>query len=77
MPCARLGELNFRKRTAYPGIVLVTAGLACAAIFSAAAHDTGLSTATLSLGPNKLEAVLVFSRADAGLLAELDRNHDG
>lgn len=41
------------------------------------AHDPGLSTATLQLKPTRLEAVLVFSVADAAQIVELDKNHDG
>ena len=41
------------------------------------AHDPGLSTATVRLEAGKLEAVLVFSRVDAGELVDLDKNRDG
>jgi hypothetical protein len=41
------------------------------------AHDPGLSTATLRLDTNKLEAVLVFSIVDAKELVDLDKNQDG
>src|SRR5258707_582312 len=41
------------------------------------AHDPGLSTATLQLDTNKLEAVLVFSVVDTAQIVDLDKNHDG
>lgn len=41
------------------------------------AHTPGLSTAAVSIHPDRLEATLVFSTADAGTLVELDRNQDG
>lgn len=41
------------------------------------AHDPGLSTATVRLGEDKLEAVLVFSVVDANQIVELDKNSDG
>src|SRR5439155_25348835 len=41
------------------------------------AHDPGLSTASVRLEADKLEAVLVFSVVDAGQLVELDKNRDG
>jgi len=41
------------------------------------AHDPGLSTATIQLKPDKLEAVLVFSVADAAQIVDLDTDHDG
>jgi hydrogenase/urease accessory protein HupE len=41
------------------------------------AHDPGLSTATIRLGTNHIEATLGFSIVDAGDIVELDRNHDG
>ena len=41
------------------------------------AHDPGLSTATLRLETDKLEAVLVFSVVDAGEIVDLDKNRDG
>jgi hydrogenase/urease accessory protein HupE len=44
---------------------------------SAKAHDPGLSTATLQLGTNRLDAVLVYSFLDAGQIVEMDKDHDG
>src|SRR5437016_5241527 len=41
------------------------------------AHDSGLSTATVRLQRDRLEAVLVFSLRDAALLADLDKDRDG
>src|SRR5262245_56134823 len=41
------------------------------------AHDPGLSTATLRLDTNRLEAVLVFSIVDAKELVDLDKDQDG
>jgi hypothetical protein len=40
-------------------------------------HDPGLSTATLRLDTNRLEAVLVFSIVDTKELVDLDKNQDG
>ena len=41
------------------------------------AHDPGLSTATVSLGPDKLEAVLVLSVRDLAPLVILDKDRNG
>jgi hydrogenase/urease accessory protein HupE len=41
------------------------------------AHDVGLSSATVQLHANRLEAVLTFAVREAALLAPLDANHDG
>ncbi|MSU45863.1 MAG: HupE/UreJ family protein [Lacunisphaera sp.] len=41
------------------------------------AHDPGLSTATVRLFPDKLEAILTFALKDANELAGLDTNNDG
>jgi len=41
------------------------------------AHDPGLSTATLRLDTNRLEAVLVFSVVDTKEIVDLDKNQDG
>jgi len=41
------------------------------------AHDPGLSTATVTLGTNKLDATLVFSTVDTHELVEVDKNRDG
>src|SRR6266481_5535737 len=43
----------------------------------ARAHDPGLSTATMQLETNRLEAVLVFSLLDAAQIVEMDKDHDG
>src|SRR5712691_9680521 len=43
----------------------------------ARAHDPGLSTATMQLDTNKLEAVLVFSLLDAAQIVEMDKDHNG
>jgi hypothetical protein len=48
--------------------------MACLGAF---AHDPGLSTATLRLDTNRLEAVLVFSIIDTKELVDLDKNQDG
>src|SRR2546421_11637585 len=56
--------------------VCLVAGLALAPV-ALHAHDPGLSTATLQLESNKLEAVLGFSVADAGEIVELDKDRDG
>jgi len=41
------------------------------------AHDPGLSTATVVLGPNKIEATLGFSMVDAGQIVASDQNRVG
>jgi hydrogenase/urease accessory protein HupE len=41
------------------------------------AHDPGLSTATITLHENKLQAVLGFSIVDAAQIVELDKDADG
>ena len=41
------------------------------------AHDPGLSTATLKVFPDRLEAEVIFARADIEALVPLDVNHDG
>jgi hydrogenase/urease accessory protein HupE len=43
----------------------------------ASAHDPGLSTATLQLKPDKLEAVLLFSPADAEQIITSDQKRAG
>lgn len=41
------------------------------------AHDPGLSTATVRLRPERLEAALVLSVKDAGEIVDMDRDRDG
>jgi hypothetical protein len=55
-------------------LMFIATLMACA---SAVAHDPGLSTATLRLDTNRLEAVLVFSVVDTKELVDLDGNQDG
>ena len=55
-------------------LTFIAALMACACAF---AHDPGLSTATLRLDTNRLEAVLVFSIVDTKELVDLDKNQDG
>jgi hydrogenase/urease accessory protein HupE len=43
----------------------------------ARAHDPGLSTATLKVFPDRLEAEVIFARGDVETLVLLDANHDG
>jgi hydrogenase/urease accessory protein HupE len=43
----------------------------------AMAHDPGLSTATVLLGPDKIEAVLVFAGADAAQIVEIEKDAGG
>jgi hydrogenase/urease accessory protein HupE len=47
------------------------------ALTRAIAHDPGLSSATVRLFPDKLEAQLTFALMDADELAGLDSNNDG
>jgi len=57
----------------FPLWLLLFAGLARPAL----AHDPGLSSATVRLFPDKLEAILTFALKDADELAGLDTNNDG
>src|SRR6266704_1373417 len=57
------------------GIVFLA--LSCLGTPFARAHDPGLSTATMQLETNKLQAVLVFSLLDAAQIVEMDKDHDG
>jgi hypothetical protein len=57
----------------FPRWLLLFAGLAHPAF----AHDPGLSSATVRLFPDKLEAILTFALKDADELASLDANNDG
>ena len=41
------------------------------------AHDPGLSTVTVRLHPDHLEAVITFAIKDAGQIQDLDTNNDG
>ena len=43
----------------------------------ARAHDPGLSTAALKVFPDRLEAEVIFARADIEALVPIDVNHDG
>ena len=40
-------------------------------------HDPGLSTAALKIYPDRLEAEMIFARADIEALVPLDASHDG
>ena len=62
---------SFRLRALY--VALVWLGIA-RPVF---AHDPGLSTATVRLQKDRLDAVLVFSLRDAGQLMNLDEDSDG
>jgi len=53
------------------------AGLWLGAQCAAQAHAPGLSTATLRVEPERLEATLVFSITDAGQLVDLPKNREG
>jgi hypothetical protein len=59
--------------------ILTICLIACLALSSATvlAHDPGLSTATVRLETDKLEAVLVFSVVDVGEIVDLDKDRDG
>src|SRR5690242_261620 len=63
--------LPFAIRALLPALMLV---LATRVAF---AHTPGLSTATVRLEADRMEAVLVFSTVDAGELVDLDKNRDG
>ena len=43
----------------------------------ARAHDPGLSTAAVKVFPDRLEAEVIFARADIEALVPIDLNHDG
>ncbi len=51
--------------------------LLASSVLPALAHDPGLSSATVRLFPDKLEANLTFALRDADELASLDRDRDG
>ena len=53
------------------------AALFISAASLAHAHDPGLSTAALKIFPDRLEAEVIFARADIEALAQLDNDHDG
>ena len=61
-PCAWLGWLT--------ALFITVASLA-------RAHDPGLSTAALKIFPDRLDAEVIFARADIEALEPLDANHDG
>ena len=56
-------------------VLLAVLWLGCAG--AALAHDPGLSTATVRLHPEKLEAVITFALRDAAELGDLDLDNDG
>jgi hydrogenase/urease accessory protein HupE len=41
------------------------------------AHDPGLSTAAVKIFPDRIDAEVIFARADVEALVPLDANHDG
>ena len=83
-PCRRVaaGTLlpSFRFSPALISLAAVKWFLCCFAgliVAAAYAHDPGLSTATLRLQTDKLDAVLVFSIVDVKEIVELDKDQDG
>jgi hydrogenase/urease accessory protein HupE len=58
-------------------LVLALAALCLASGGRALAHDPGLSSATVLLDTNKLEAVLVFALLDAAQIVEIDKDANG
>ncbi len=58
-------------------LVLCLAALWLANVGAALAHDPGLSSATVQLDTNKLEAVLVFALLDAAQIVEIDKDGNG
>jgi len=58
-------------------LILALAGLWLASSGPAFAHDPGLSSATVQLDTNKLEAVLVFALLDAAQIVEIDKDNNG
>jgi len=73
--CIRSGGRSFTV-SRFSRRVLLLLGF-CFWVANVHAHDPGLSTATVRLAENKLEAVLVFSVVDANQIVELDKNSDG
>ena len=65
------------RRVRITGKILLLQVVWALGTMSVFAHDPGLSTATIQIKSNKLEAVLTFSLVDAAQIAELDKNHDG
>jgi hydrogenase/urease accessory protein HupE len=58
-------------------VLLATGLLSLAVARTVLAHDPGLSTATLRLTPNGLNATLTFALGDIASLVPLDENLDG
>jgi hydrogenase/urease accessory protein HupE len=68
--------MSSRKIFCLKARAILLAGV-LAVTFAAHAHDPGLSTATFQLEPDKVEAVLVLSPADAGTILNLDKIRNG
>ena len=64
------GKVHLRGGCVWLATILIVASLA-------RAHDPGLSTATLQVFPDYLQAEMIFARADIEALVPLDVNHDG
>ena len=64
------GKVHLRGGCVWLATIFIVASLA-------RAHDPGLSTAHLKVFPDRLEAEVIFARADIEALVPLDRNHDG
>lgn len=75
----RLGGSNMVMRAKYHPCC--SAGWLAALFISVAgfaqAHDPGLSTASVKIFPDRLDAEVIFARADIEALAPPDANHDG
>jgi len=63
--------LNHLTRQILTGLLIVCG------MQAAQAHDPGLSTATIKLQADRIEAVLGFSIVDTGELVDLDKDRDG
>src|SRR5439155_1400487 len=77
---SRLEPCLFRFLCTFISLFAVKWFLCCLAwliVVAAYAHDPGLSTATLRLETDRLDAVLVFSIVDTKEIVELDKDQDG
>jgi hydrogenase/urease accessory protein HupE len=78
LPATRLlfsPTVRFRRN--YSVICFLFFFLVLGRVLPALAHDPGLSTATIKLYTNRLDAVLGFSRVDVAQIVDLDKDRDG
>jgi hydrogenase/urease accessory protein HupE len=70
-------RFNFIYPRALPLTFLLLALITRLGTLPARAHDPGLSTATIRLETNKLEAILIFSIVDTKEIVDLDKDGNG